>query len=357
MAADVINANPTKPLFLEMFTRDISLEDCVLDLVDNSLDSLIRSQQIDISDAFLPQAGPSVLHGIDASTNKLPQIKIQFDDKHFRITDNCGGIPVQDAIDEVFRFGHTAQSKASQLGMYGIGLKRAIFKMGKHITIESRTQRDGIRVVIDVPEWTRVDHWTLPLERIEKAPSQDSAGTSITVKNLNQEVSQRLKSDTIDTRLSEAIAQTYCLFLSRYMTVILKGHKISPMAIPLGSSERVNIAKDSYTDGDVTVTLYAGLAWRGISKQWRAADAGWYAACNGRFVVVHDQTELTGWGGHPGPIFVPKYRGFVGVALFNSQDPFALPWTTTKRGLNRESLVYQRARERMAAVATPILRL
>ena len=33
-------ATPSKKLFLEMFTRDIFLEDAILDLIDNSIDSI-----------------------------------------------------------------------------------------------------------------------------------------------------------------------------------------------------------------------------------------------------------------------------------------------------------------------------
>jgi hypothetical protein len=31
-------ANPTKAFFVTMITRDITLEDCILDLIDNSVD-------------------------------------------------------------------------------------------------------------------------------------------------------------------------------------------------------------------------------------------------------------------------------------------------------------------------------
>jgi hypothetical protein len=32
-------ANPTKAFFVRMITRDISLADCILDLIDNSVDA------------------------------------------------------------------------------------------------------------------------------------------------------------------------------------------------------------------------------------------------------------------------------------------------------------------------------
>lgn len=42
------SAIPHKRFFLEMFTRDISLQDCILDLIDNSVDGIIRSQDLEL---------------------------------------------------------------------------------------------------------------------------------------------------------------------------------------------------------------------------------------------------------------------------------------------------------------------
>ena len=43
------SAEVRKQFFIDMFTRDISLEDCVLDLIDNSIDSYLLKHQIPIS--------------------------------------------------------------------------------------------------------------------------------------------------------------------------------------------------------------------------------------------------------------------------------------------------------------------
>jgi hypothetical protein len=55
---DSARAYPTKEFFIEMFTRDISLEDCILDLIDNSIDSLIRARKIDIEKTGLQRKRP-----------------------------------------------------------------------------------------------------------------------------------------------------------------------------------------------------------------------------------------------------------------------------------------------------------
>jgi hypothetical protein len=56
-----------------------------------------------------------------------------------------------------------------------------------------------------------------------------------------------------------------------------------------------------------------------------------------------------------GPTFVSKHRGFLGIAFFYADDPAKLPWTTTKRAINRDSSLYIVARKEMAALARPVL--
>ena len=37
-------ANPTKEFFVRMLTRDITVDDCILDLIDNSVDGAWRTE-------------------------------------------------------------------------------------------------------------------------------------------------------------------------------------------------------------------------------------------------------------------------------------------------------------------------
>jgi len=348
------NAFPEKSLFLEMFIRDLSLEDCILDLVDNSIDALIRSRGIDVSEALIPIALSDSEEAIESGP---PPAKINiFCNTHtFKIEDNCGGISVKDATEEVFKFGHSKEVLSGQLGVYGIGLKRAIFKIGNLITIESKTTDDGFRMNINVPDWSIDPSWKLPFEVTDGAGDLNIAGTSITIKSFSPEVTERFNSGSFEAHLKEMIARTYGLFLNRFAIVTLNGYRIEPNLAPLGSSDQANVAKEEFRDGDVKVTVYVGLMSRSADGQWKAADAGWYIACNGRLIVAADKDERTGWGGGGMPTFVPKYRGFVGIVFFYSTNPLSLPWTTTKQGINQESLVFQRTRTRMASLGRPVL--
>ncbi len=69
-SVEPISAEPTKAFFVEMFTRDIPLEQAILDLVDNCIDGAKRT----------PVAGPLPFDG--------RSVTITFDAASFRIIDN-----------------------------------------------------------------------------------------------------------------------------------------------------------------------------------------------------------------------------------------------------------------------------
>lgn len=351
-------AYPRKHFFVDMFTRDISLIDCILDLVDNSVDGLIRGQHIDLGNDLLT-SGPSVVK----PRCDLPTIEINYSDREFSIRDNCGGIGLEEAKNEVFNFGHGEEHHLKnvhrQLGVYGVGLKRAIFKIGRHFEMESSTRKDGFRATVDLAKWVKedksIEDWTFPLAALPAASKGSQAGTTVTVHGLHDEVKGAMADPRFASRLNTSIAQTYALFLGRYMRILIGDKVVAPIPVPFGASDEVTPASTAFTEDGVKVYLFASILPRGAGSHWNQEQAGWYVACNGRLVVAADKTVLTGWGTGALPAFHSKYRGFVGLALFEADDPFRLPWKTTKRGLNEEARVYQKARNQMNATARPIL--
>src|SRR4051812_26677423 len=85
-----VPASPEKDFFISMLTRDIDLQDAILDLLDNCVDGAIR----DRSDALA-----------EKDSFKGYWARIDFDENKFCIEDNCGGIPWKIAKDYAFRLG------------------------------------------------------------------------------------------------------------------------------------------------------------------------------------------------------------------------------------------------------------
>jgi hypothetical protein len=346
------NAFPRKHFFMEMFTRDISFEDCILDLIDNSIDSLVREQDIDPARDILSFEKRSKS---PATTSK--RVTVQLDQKEIVVEDNCGGIPHGFVEDELFTFGHSPEFRSKQqLGIYGIGLKRAIFKIAEHFEMQSTALDGSLRAELDIQKWAEKDEdikdWRIPVEFGKPAKSERQTGTVIRFAPLRSEVKMRLRDGALLGRLTQSIAQTYSLFLEQYVRVELNDVPVSPESIPLGTANDIKPGQADFSKGEVKVRIMCGLAAR--NPFWTSERAGWYVLCNGRVVVAADKTDLTGWNvGLPG--FHSKYKGFVGVVIFRSKDPLSLPWTTTKRGLNRESPIYQDVKREMILLARPII--
>jgi hypothetical protein len=143
VATHKAHAAPTKDFFVRMITKDISLEDCILDLIDNCLDGARKVKHSQNAVARVDDYS-----GFEAS--------VSFSEQGFVIEDNCGGIKISEAIDYAFHFGRRPNAQTDEeysIGLYGIGMKRAIFKMGNKIEIYSSTAQEAFRTKIDVNDW------------------------------------------------------------------------------------------------------------------------------------------------------------------------------------------------------------
>jgi hypothetical protein len=351
ISVNTVKAYPRKQFFIDMFTRDITLEDCILELIDNAMDAYLRTRKIDV--------GEEVFGRTDGAAAQHPgSIRIDFSHQQFTIVDDCGGIDRRAAEDDVFCFGHAKGMRpAGGLGVYGIGLKRAIFKLGNSTVIDSSTPDGGFTVRINLVAWLEdgddlAVNWTFPIEDHFEKATVWGAGTRITITDLHEEVKVRLSDGALEGTLRRIVAQTYSVFLGDHVRVVLNGVPVERVPLPLGDSPGIEPGFEKLVESGVTCTLLATLAPRALRK---LESAGWYIICNGRIVLPADKSEVTGWGAAVLPTFQPKYRPFVGVVLFMAEDPALLPWTTSKRGLNRESVLFQKVRSRMAGIAKPVL--
>jgi hypothetical protein len=49
----IASAQPSKSFFIDMLTKDIALSVCILDLMDNSIHSLIADSDLDVSEHLI----------------------------------------------------------------------------------------------------------------------------------------------------------------------------------------------------------------------------------------------------------------------------------------------------------------
>lgn len=145
-----IDASATKDFFINILIRDIDLAEAIVDLVDNSVDGARRLR------------GSGDLTGLYVHLNLSEVI--------FSITDNCGGMDADTARKYAFRFGRNSLNPKTKhsVGQFGVGMKRAIFKLGNIINLTSITQATKFTVDLNVRAWKNEPNWDLQFSSLEE---------------------------------------------------------------------------------------------------------------------------------------------------------------------------------------------
>jgi hypothetical protein len=348
----IIDASPSKSFFIWMLTRDIGITDCILDLIDNPVDNVVEQHEVDVTEALV---GGRVRRAPDTA-----RVNIDVSAEGFSITDTCGGIGVDEAREHVFRFGYPDDKRAAQQGhglsVYGVGMKRAFFKLGRIIRVDSLTKREHFELTFDVAKWAKTEEkpeeWHLEFDRVADVSGRDPKrlpGTSIRIETLTKAARRRFADPQFPEDLRRRIGTSHGLFLKAGIEISVNGRKALAEVPEVVNSTKLRPVRQTAKYDGVEILLIAGLT----PKEDRIP-RGWYVFCNGRMVIEADKTALTGWGDRF-PAHHSKYNHFCGFVYFRSTDVNALPWTTTKQGVERESEVYQAALAQMRLSSRPIL--
>lgn len=338
-----ISAEPTKRFFVEMLTRDIELADAILDLLDNCIDGVIRQGNGDSYEGFWA--------------------KINFNKDGFSIVDNCGGIPKDIAQNIAFKIGRSNADRDAGLttvGVYGIGMKRAIFKIGRNATVSTKTKLGDEFVVPISSAWMDSDNWKL--EAVEEKTTLADFGTEIKIDRLVPAVSEQL--DVIshpffETNFIEKVSTIYAYIISKGFVVTVNNKSIDPKKLHLLLTRGVDAIEPFYaafTHDEVSIKIAIGLYERfhtdsemdDFEEGTRSKEsAGISIICNDRVVEYANKDYKTGWGERPVPAYHSQFITIAGFVAFSSSNPLALPLTTTKRGVDLNSKLYNLVKEQI----------
>ena len=335
----VVHAEPTKEFFIEMLVKDIALKRAIIDFVDNSVDGARRERP--------------------TGTYEGLWVEIIANKSEFKISDNCGGIPLETARMYAFRFGRPKGMDATphSVGQFGVGMKRALFKLGSKFRVVSSTASEQFVIGEDVEEWRRKPKWTFAFQVAKNEP-METEGTIVAVTDLHAGVKAEFALDHFHSALSEAIRDAHIDSLGSGLSIIYNGTSLlyEPLEMltssgfePAYFSESIN---GSGGTAPVNVKVYAGL---GKSDPQRA---GWNVFCNGRLVLGSDQTEVTGWGEGSDrkiPKFHNQFARFRGYAFFDCKDASRMPWNTTKSGVDLDSAIYRAVRLKFIGLMRPVI--
>lgn len=347
-----VEASAEKRFFIDMLTKDIELLPAIADLVDNSVD------------------GARAIGGADLNGQ---WIHLEVGPDKFVIADNAGGISADIARNYAFRFGRPAKFKgvAGSVGQFGIGMKRAIFKLGKGFEVASRHRGAEVksssrfRIAEDVATWaSRATDWTFRFAELEEnidLPAEHEPGTTITVDPLHPSVQDDLGDAAIVSNLCLELSTRHQRSLVAGLEIQVNGNKLTAHRPMLQAADNFKPINYSFSvpagseGGVVNVQLVAGTTAATGTKDvgmdvevdeddaqnfQNTGEAGWYVFCNDRLLLAADRSTTTGWGS-AAAAYHPQYRNFRGYVYMSADDAGLLPWNTTKTAVDRDAQVFR----------------
>lgn len=348
-----IEASPEKRFFISMLVKDIELLPAIIDFVDNSVDG---------ARSLRPEGDFKGLH-----------VRLTLDSTKLVIEDNSGGISSDVARHYAFRFGRPVGFKGveASVGQFGVGMKRALFKLGGAFEVESSAERSRFKMAVDVDTWAAEvgADWSFAFDTIEEGIKVDAnkRGTTIVVTKLHQQVGEDFANETTTARLVSMISLQHQSAISGGLEIAVNGYRVKPSVPRLlaGSNvQPINVAfRIPLPTGEIEARIVCGVAAareRDTKDDGRAedfnepAEAGWYVFCNDRLVLAADRTGVTGWGVATAA-YHPQYRRFRGYVFLYARHSELLPWNTTKTGLDQDSHVFRVVQQRMFTSLTAVL--
>ena len=135
-------------------------------------------------------------------------------------------------LEYAFRLGRAPdypedQKPRGAVGVYGIGIKRAIFKMGESCVISTQSEQAGYEVTIS-PQWLKDedDDWDLPFSQTEHPGGED--GTRIVVRDLKDGIATAFgeQQEAFESDLHEMVSTHYSFIIDKGFNVTVNGSPV-----------------------------------------------------------------------------------------------------------------------------------
>lgn len=338
---NTVSADPAKGFFVSMLIKDITLRDAIGDLVDNAVDAIkARAKSEDLSGY---------------------EVEIKLGKTYFSINDNGYGMEAEVARSTAFNFGKSINHQLidNSIGQFGIGMKRAFFKIGNLIQVKSTSATSKFEIDINVQEWlVDKDNWEYKFkpgtleEGIKNPPSK--TGFYVKITELSEDSQISFNDETFVDVLQKEIQYEHMLNINKGLIIKINDYILRTTPIDLIFNDEIKPTYWEKNGEDESVKIIAGISTKDDE------DGGWYIFCNNRLIISKNKTEETVWTGTKGDgvsLWHSQYHRFRGYVFFEAKDSSKLPWNTTKTGMDMDSPYYKEVRSKMVHMTRQVMEL
>jgi Histidine kinase-, DNA gyrase B-, and HSP90-like ATPase len=332
-----VDTRPTKEVLVSSLTRDASLEACLFDLIDNSIDAARI-------DSAAKTGGKSESHGLPNSYAGY-KVSLSIEGDEIKVVDNCGGMSINDLSTNNFRFGKRSNHTFG-IGLYGVGMNRALFKLGETISVRTENTNEAALLSFSRKAYLAdEDNWNLDAAVTART---GVVGTVVCIRDLDGPIARQTSDDEWKRDLVKEISERYSIFLEKGLGISVGNQNVSPTLVEIRTDGPFPPLAKSFKINDKTrVFIQAGQHARHrfsaepdsdtTTNREISEEYGWSIVCNDRVIVMLDASPKTGWDKK----WHNEFNGFVGYVKFVSHDPAELPWNTAKTDVDANNPAYQ----------------
>lgn len=311
----------------DILTSDISVADCLLDLIDNSVDAARRDIGVKAGQSGLPDSYAGYEVSLHLSTDGV------------EIIDNCQGMEEHLLASKAFRLGARHVQQFS-IGIYGVGLIRAFWKLGDEGELLTDTGSDAYKLSFSKKIIQSEDKTIIPANGY---PSGGNKLNHLIISSLTADA----KLDIGDTEwikyFKDKVRRVFGLCIRKGLSITVNGDRI-PEFGPRIRTEigELSNSRSLFTTDGVRVDIQVGVheAYKFTGEEGHSAakngditrEFGWYVVCNDRIVLIADLSAKVGWS----RVWHSEYNGFIGWVHFISDDAKLLPWDSSKTDISLE---------------------
>lgn len=336
----IVSADPAKGFFVSMLIKDITLRDAIGDLVDNSVDAIKA-------------------RAADTTNLKGFKIDIKLGKSYFSISDNGYGMEADVARKTAFNFGKADSHLLidNSIGQFGIGMKRAFFKLGNKIHVKSISATSKFEIDINVQDWLKdKTTWQYHFkkgtleEKIKNSPSK--TGFFVKITDLSSDSILSFENKDFLNKLIKEIQYEHMFNINKGLKISINDFELNTTQIDLVLDKNIKPTYWEKIESNSSVKILAGISTKDDEE------GGWYIFCNDRLIIAKNKTEETVWTGTKGDgvsLWHSQYHRFRGYVFFEAKDSSKLPWNTTKTGMDLDSPYYKEVRQQMIIMTRQVM--
>lgn len=212
MTQETLDLTPSPRILDVIADVDMSIEECLAELIDNTLDELAAARRDEAG--FEGRVDIDLRYGTAVTADSV-----------ISVTDTGRGMSVEQ-MRQALRAGSSGNQRYGSLGLFGMGFNIATGRLGYVTTVKSGRQDDDYWTIatIDIQAMGSEDSFQVPLAREPKPLGEH--GTTIAVSRLRSDTVKRLNWNGIASRVRNRLGETYSFMVRDVADTAIAGAEI-----------------------------------------------------------------------------------------------------------------------------------